>query len=77
MEKIFNYPSEDVGLIAWLFTITPPSLKPKHDNKDLLHTKLESIIAGGFNGGTFTLKDISMVVWSLCNSGGKSNSIYK
>jgi hypothetical protein len=32
---------------------------------------------GGFNGGTFTLKDISMVVWSLCNYAGKSNMVYK
>jgi hypothetical protein len=77
IENIFNYPSEDVGLITWLFTITPPSLTPKRENRDHLYTKVESIIVGGFNGSTFTLKDISMVVWSLCNYGGKSNFIYK
>jgi hypothetical protein len=77
LENIFNYPSEDIGLITWLFTITPPSMSPKRENKDLLYTKVESILVGGFNGGTFTLKDISMVVWSLCNYGGKSNLVYK
>lgn len=77
LENIFNYPSEDVALAAWLFTITPPSLAPKRENRDVLYTKLESIIVGGFNGGTFSLKDVAMVVWSLCNYGGKSAFIYK
>lgn len=34
-------------------------------------------MVGGFSGGSYTLKDVAMVVWSLCNSGGKSNAIYK
>lgn len=29
LENIFNYKSEDIGLITWLFTITPPSMAPK------------------------------------------------
>ena len=74
---MFNYSSEDIGLIAWLFTITPPSLQANKSNKDVLYTKIEAIIEGGFNKSSFTLKDISMIVWAMCNTGGKSNLIYK
>jgi hypothetical protein len=26
LEHFFNLPAEDVGLVSWLFTITPPSM---------------------------------------------------
>jgi hypothetical protein len=29
LENIFNYQAEDIGLITWLFTITPASMAPK------------------------------------------------
>ena len=28
-------------------------------------------------GGSFSLKDVSMLVWALCNTGGESNRVYK
>lgn len=74
---MFNYDADDIGLIAWLFTITPLSMIPKKQVKDVLYTKLEAIIVGGFIKSSFSLKNISMVVWALCNSGGKSNMVYK
>lgn len=80
LENLFNYNSQDVALIAWLFTITPENLRPqvkKNADKEALYSKLEAIIEGGFNSNSFTLKDISMVVWALCNVDGKAGIVYK
>ncbi len=57
----------------WLFTVSPNV----GGNLKRLHKKLEVIIEGGFQGGEYTVKDLSIVVWSLCNSGDNNQEIYK
>ncbi len=56
-----------------MFTVSPSV----GDNLERLHKKLEVIIEGGFQGGEYTIKDVGIVVWSLCNSGVGNLHVYR
>lgn len=71
--NIYNLDREEVVRSVWLFTLTPNI----NDNLAKLHKKLEVIIEGGFQGGEYPIKDVSIIVWSLCNSGANNTEIYK
>lgn len=68
LNNVYNLDREEIVRSVWLFTITPNI----NNNLERLHKKLEVIIEGGFQGGEYSIKDISILVWSLCNSGSNN-----
>lgn len=73
LNHVFNYSPEEIVKCLWLFTVT----QQFNNSLTKLHKKIETIIEGGFQGGAYSIKDVSTIVWSLCNSGRNNQEIYK